>query len=67
MHSRRRSSAFTRLLHYFDGTFGNRFQESLPIALVQDAIIEHDDDAGVGFRADQTTHTLAKLQDRFGQ
>src|SRR3569833_646971 len=53
--------------HHFHRAFRQRVEKRLAVLLGEHAIVEHDNDAGVGFGADQSSDALAKFQDGFGQ
>ena len=53
--------ASVAILDYFDRTFRERLQESAPVRLVHDPIVENDDDAVIAFRSDQTSNALSKF------
>src|ERR1051325_9428118 len=48
--------------HNFDRTLRDRPEEGLTVAFGQHAVVEHDNDAAVGLRAEQAADALAKLE-----
>jgi hypothetical protein len=54
-------------LHNFHGTFWQRIEKGLAVLLGQNAVVENDHDAAIGFGANQPPHALAKFQDGFRQ
>ena len=51
----------------FHRTFRQRVEKGLAVLLRQHAIIQHHDDAGVGFGANQPANALAEFQNRLRQ
>src|SRR5262249_43566656 len=51
----------------FHRALWQRLHEGPAVRPRHDAIVENDDDATVTLCSNQTTHALAKFQDRFGQ
>jgi hypothetical protein len=51
----------------FDGAFRQGIEKGLPVAFAENAIVEHDDDAGVAPGANQTPDALAEFENGFGQ
>ena len=59
--------AFPRvLLELLDVAFGERIQEEFAVGFGEDAVVEDDNDAGVGLAADQASEALAEAKDGFG-
>src|SRR6266478_9297641 len=61
------SGSMLVVLHYLQRAFRQRFEEGAAILFGEDAVIQHDDDAGVGFGTDEPAHALAEFENRFGQ
>src|SRR5881397_272770 len=53
--------------HHLDRTLGQRLYEGLAVLLGQDAIVQCDNNAGIGLGADEPAHPLTEFQDRFRQ
>ena len=53
--------------NHFDRAFRQRINERLPVALHQNAVVQHHHDSLVRLRADQPAHALAEFQYRLWQ
>src|SRR5579863_225530 len=47
----------------FHGAFGQGVNEGLAVAFDEDAVVQDDDDAGIGLGADEAADALAELED----
>ena len=52
---------------HFHRAFWQGFKECFAILFDENPVIQHDDNASVGFRANQPAHPLSKFQNRLRQ
>ena len=53
------------LINEFDRAFGNGMEKRLPIAFLDDAAVQNDDDACIVFCTDESSKALTELKDGF--